>query len=65
MFKLADDVGSGAANSPIAGEMWFETWQDALDFKSFCEENGLEVRLVEADPKPVTMSGRYYRVWPK
>ena len=64
MFQLANDVGSGRDISRNTGEMWFKEWQEALDFQTLCKENNLDVRLIEADPKPVSWSGEHYRVSP-
>lgn len=65
MFQLARDIGSGKDIVIPAGEMWFKTWQDALDFQAHCQESGLSVILIEADPRPVTMAGEHYRIRPK
>ena len=65
MFQLADDIGSGGDKSPMTGEMWFKTWQDALDFQAHCEENGLPLNMIEVDAKPVSWGGDYYKLFPK
>jgi hypothetical protein len=64
MFQLANDVGSDKDIVRNTGEMWFKDWQEALNFQTLCRENGLDVRLVEADPKPVSWSGEYNRISP-
>ncbi len=61
MFALARDVGSDMAVVEQLREMRFETWQDALDFKAFCEENDLPVKLVEP---PTWDKDQIYRVFP-
>lgn len=65
MFQLARDVGSANAIWPLNGELRFTTWQDALDFWNLACEQGMDLVVVEADPKPVTLAGTYYRLWPR
>lgn len=62
MFKLAKDVGSGSAINEMLGELWFKTWQEALDFQTLSKEQGLELTLIEPDPKPRSFAGEYFKL---
>jgi hypothetical protein len=62
MFEFAKSVGSDSAIMENLGELWFKTWQEALDFQMLAKEQGIELTLIEADPKPVSFAGEYYKL---
>ena len=63
LHELARSVGP--ENSIFCYHVVFKTWQDALDFQDFCEEQGFEVYFTEPADKHVTWMDDYYHVYPK
>ena len=62
MFEFAKSVGLDSAIMENLGELWFKTWQEALDFQTLAKEQGIELTLIEADSKPVNFAGEYYKL---
>lgn len=49
--EFGEGIGSGFDFVEMLGEFWFDTWQEALDFQTLAQEQGIEVRLIEPDAK--------------
>ena len=65
MVQFARSVGCVGIENPAMCFLEFRTWQEALDFQVFCEEEKkFRVRIVEPPPKDNGIFKQWFRVYP-